>query len=494
MGQASRNVVSMVTSDTTKVNATKRSKATSKTNLVVLLVLCLLTEGYAKTTLSLPTRFRRQVDEEKEEDDFGTILTRFLTADAETQQDYIRYGLELAEYHLLESYDGVKDKTDETDRVFLESVQSVIDAVRQINTDPARTPTALAELATNPDNLLLFTSLVVTTVFVAQLSSFVLFGTSLSAPLQENTETGPVSGLLGVMMELFNIFPNLLAAFADIVGDIARGSEDEADDDEDDDDAEDTTNTNKLFIEPTNEDAINEDGEDKVEDMEEGSGAAPGGLFDPLLNILASFFPPTRDGDGDAEEEGSGSGDGEEEEEDNDIHIGVDVEPGSLLDMIINLIPGEGERDEDMEDTTETDGGEGTTLSPEEEEEGATFGGISVSLAPIDLANIFVQVQQIVGMNCTCAEGMTEEMITNTTMRLLNESLEEAKRMRLYSSLDTSSYSSLNDEEGGSKKDGARSRAPKRGKLSEKKKTKKGGKGRKKMWQPRNPKSLKQES
>merc|ERR1719460_1065780 len=115
-----------MTADTTKVNASraKTSKATKKTSLVVLLVLW------------------------------------FLTADAETQQDYIRYGLELAEYHLLESYDGVKDKTDETDRVFLESVQSVIDAVRQINTDPARTPTALAELATNPDNLLLFTSLV----------------------------------------------------------------------------------------------------------------------------------------------------------------------------------------------------------------------------------------------------------------------------------------------------------------------------------------------
>jgi len=395
--------------------------------------------------------------------------------------------LELAEYHLLESYDGVKDKTDETDRVFLESVQSVIEAVRQINTDPARTPTALAELATNPDNLLLFTSLVVTTVFVAQLSSFVLFGTSLSAPLQENTEAGPVSGLLGIMMELFNIFPNFLAAFAELIGNIARGSEDEADDDEDD--AEDTTNVNKFFIDPTDEDAANDaDGEDEEEDMEEGSGEAPGGLFDPILNILASIFPPTRDGDGDAEE-GSGSGDGEEDEDDNDIHIGVDVEPGSLLDMIINLIPGDEERDEeDVEDATEMDGGEGTTLSPQEEEGGATFGGISVSLAPIDLANIFVQVQQIVGMNCTCAEGMTEEMITNTTMRLLNESLEEAKRMRLYSSLDTSSYSSLNDEVGGSKKDGARSRAPKRGKLSEKKKTKKGG--RKKMW-PRTPKSLK---
>ena len=59
MGQASRNVVSKMTANTTKVNAirAKTSRATKKTSLVVLLVLCLLTEGYAKTTLSLPTRF-----------------------------------------------------------------------------------------------------------------------------------------------------------------------------------------------------------------------------------------------------------------------------------------------------------------------------------------------------------------------------------------------------------------------------------------------------
>merc|ERR1719412_2231122 len=468
MGQVSRNVVSKMTANTTKVNAirAKTSRATKKTSLVVLLVLCLLTEGYAKTTLSLPTRIRRQVEEEQAEDDFGTILTRFLTADAETQQDYIRYGLELAEYHLLESYDGVKDKTDETDRVFLESVQSVIDAVRQINTDPARTPTALAELATNPDNLLLFTSLVVTTVFVAQLSSFVLFGSSLSAPLQEE-DAGPVSGLLGIMMELFNVFPNLLATIGDIVGNIARGSNDEDDEEEDDEEG----STDGLFAEEADEE------NDEEMEEEDGSGDEQGGLFDPLLNMLASIFPtPTRNGDEMADEDGSGSGDGEEE--DNDIHIGVDVEPGSLLDIIINLIPGEEERDENAEDTTEMDGAEVTTLSPEEG--GPTFGGISVSLAPIDLANIFVQVQQIVGMNCTCSEGMTEEMITNTTMRLLNESLEEAKRMRLYSSLGSSSYSSLKDDVvGDSKKVGGRSRAPKRGKLSEKKKTKKGG--RKKM-------------
>ena len=304
-----------------------------------------------------------------------------------------------------------------------------------------------------------------------------------------------MSGLLGIMMELFNVFPNLLATIGDIVGNIARGSNDEDDEEEDDEEG----STDGLFAEEADEE------NDEEMEEEDGSGDEQGGLFDPLLNMLASIFPtPTRNGDEMADEDGSGSGDGEEE--DNDIHIGVDVEPGSLLDIIINLIPGEEERDENAEDTTEMDGGEVTTLSPEEG--GPTFGGISVSLAPIDLANIFVQVcrilllmglsseiqlvtqvQQIVGMNCTCSEGMTEEMITNTTMRLLNESLEEAKRMRLYSSLDTSSYSSLKDDVvGDSKKVGGRSRAPKRGKLSEKKKTKKGG--RKKMWQPRSPKSL----
>ena len=45
----------MMTADTTKVNASRTK--TSRTSLVVLLVLCLLTEGYAKTTLTLPTRF-----------------------------------------------------------------------------------------------------------------------------------------------------------------------------------------------------------------------------------------------------------------------------------------------------------------------------------------------------------------------------------------------------------------------------------------------------
>merc|ERR1712210_55622 len=51
--------------------------------------------------------------------------------------------------------------------------------------------------------------------------------------------------------------------------------------------------------------------------------------------------------------------------------------PNSLLDG--------GRNEEDVADGTEMDGGEGTTLNPlEEEEGGATFGGISVSLASYD--------------------------------------------------------------------------------------------------------------
>ena len=191
-----------------------------------------------------------------------------------------------------------------------------------------------------------------------------------------------MSGLLGIMMELFNVFPNLLATIGDIVGNIARGSNDEDDEEEDDEEG----STDGLFAEEADEE------NDEEMEEEDGSGDEQGGLFDPLLNMLASIFPtPTRNGDEMADEDGSGSGDGEEEEVDNDIHIGVDVEPGSLLDIIINLIPGEEERDENAEDTTEMDGAEVTTLSPEEG--GPTFGGISVSLAPIDLANIFVQVK-----------------------------------------------------------------------------------------------------
>lgn len=430
----------------------------------VLTVLALLTDGYCKTALQLPTRLRRQVEEE----DLGTLVTRFLTADSETQQDYLRYGLELAEYHLLEGYDEIKDKTDAQDRVFLESVQSVIDAVRNINDDPGQTPTALAELATNPDNLLLFTSLVVSTVFVAQLSSFVMFGTSLSAPLQDDGTEGeaPLTGLMAVLMELINMLVNLPVTVVNAANDIATGGEENS---EDMDTAE----------EDMNEDGSNDTSTaefDETKDPEECTG-----FFSCIFRMLGDFFDSLPqignrqsdaivEGSGDETEEGSGDDEmTEDETEEGGIHIGVDVEQGSILDMLINLIPNP--PDAADEDTTEVmeEGMEMTTADPGDL--GTQFGGVSVSLAPIDLAGIFVQVQQIVGMNCSCADDMmTDEMITNTTMRLLEETLEEARKRNQYSSL---------------KKD---NKKQKKGRADGKKKGKKGG--RRKMWTPRVPKSL----
>merc|ERR1719483_1413999 len=60
---------------------------------------------------------------------------------------------------------------------------------------------------------------------------------------------------------------------------------------------------------------------------------------------------------------------------------------------------------------------------------GSSFGGLSVSLHPIDLAALFVQVQEAIGFNCTCAGGaMTEEMITDATLRLIEDEQRKKKR------------------------------------------------------------------
>merc|ERR1712106_1172927 len=60
---------------------------------------------------------------------------------------------------------------------------------------------------------------------------------------------------------------------------------------------------------------------------------------------------------------------------------------------------------------------------------GSSFGGLSVSLHPIDLAALFVQVQDAIGINCTCADGaMTEEMITDATLRLIEDESRKQKR------------------------------------------------------------------
>lgn len=184
------------------------------------------------------------------------------------------------------------------------------------------------------------------------------------------------------------------------------------------------------------------------------------------MNMITSIFPgsdPNENKQSDLEPEGSGVDN--DNDSDNDIHIGVDVEPGSILDMIINLIPNPGSD----EGTTEIPGEEMTTADPGDL--GTSFGGVSVSLAPIDLANIFVQVQEIIGVSCNCTDdSLTEEMITNTTMRLLGETLEQHNRLRQYSGL----KEDINVQ--------------KKGRRAGDKKQKNGG--RRKMWSQRMPKSL----
>merc|ERR1719378_1705319 len=62
---------------------------------------------------------------------------------------------------------------------------------------------------------------------------------------------------------------------------------------------------------------------------------------------------------------------------------------------------------------------------------GSSFGGVSVSLHPIDIAGLFIQLQEIIGLNCTCSEEpMSEEMITKATLRLMKEEQKKKKRKR----------------------------------------------------------------
>merc|ERR1711962_328618 len=349
----------------TMVDTQRRTPVLSWTP--VILSLLLLTDSYCKSALHKSVRTRRQVysDSDYGDPDIASVVSNFLQADPDTQQEYLRYGVELAEYHLLQSYDGLKDKTDAQDRVFLDSVQSLIDAVQSISSDPGQTPAALAALATNPGNLLLFTSLVVSTVFVAQLSSLALFGTSLSGASLKESEEGEqeeVTGLMGIVM---GIIPSLLVAITEFITGI--------------------TQENRVF-----------------------------GVEDTLSeNCTNPLFPCSE-------------------------HI-------DYLDTV---------EDEKVFDTQED---QGTT----------TFGGASISLHPIDLANLFIQVQNLIGVNCTCQDALTDDAITQATLRLLEENMVEVNKYRQYSTLKDTLF-----DEGSSKR----------------KKGKKGG--RKRRVTGRIPKSL----
>merc|ERR1711962_247828 len=416
----------------TMVDTQRRTPVLSWTP--VILSLLLLTDSYCKSALHKSVRTRRQAysDSDYGDPDIASVVSNFLQADPDTQQDYLRYGVELAEYHLLQSYDGLKDKTNAQDRVFLDSVQSLIDAVQSISSDPGQTPAALAALATNPGNLLLFTSLVVSTVFVAQLSSLALFGTSLSGASLKESEEGEqeeVTGLMGIVM---GIIPSLLVAITEFITGITQENRVF--------DVEDTLSencTNPLF--PCNEhlDYLDTVEDEKVFDTQEEDEQQPGGLFDPLINFIHNFIIIRHSDDDESTSEESNEDEGQrnttgssgsEEEDDGGIHLGVDVAPGSVLDVIVNLLPIPDVNDLE-EDTIQE------VSEPEEDQGTTTFGGASISLHPIDLANLFIQVQNLIGVNCTCQDALTDDAITQATLRLLEENMEEINKYRQYSTL-----------------------------------------------------------
>ena len=277
----------------------------------------------------------------------------------------------------------------------------MIDAVRRIDEEPGEIPAALAGLSTNPDNLLLFTSLVISTVFVAQLSSFVLFGSSLSAPLQQSEDGEEPSsdgfgGIMKMLMDVISSIPNAPSVLADLIQQIGQMvSGDEV--------SEDTE---------ASEDAM-EDSKD--EGMESTEGSADGGSEESepqgsnflagVIDFLTGLIPQIPGSDSNDEKEGelgdfemSGSGDDEdaaEEEEDEALfNVGVEVQPGSPLEMIIQLFEGGDEREDGV---TQTPGEETTTKDPSDL--GSSIGDFSISLQPIDLANLFVQVNKATPSN-----------------------------------------------------------------------------------------------
>merc|ERR1712106_451775 len=142
-------------------------------------------------------------------------------------------------------------------------------------------------------------------------------------------------------------------------------------------------------------------------------------------------------------EGGSGDGMG-----DSDVDEEEDA-PGGLLEAVITFITGlfgGNSNDTEMMDGDDMEGSgdmaesveEGSGMEDERQEEtlinvvgdgGSSFGGLSVSLHPIDLAALVVQVQDAIGINCTCADGaMTEEMITDATLRLIEDESRKKKR------------------------------------------------------------------
>merc|ERR1711892_1568542 len=322
---------------------------------------------------ALLDRRRRQVD-----GGLGKMVSQFLQSDDQTQLNYVRYGLDLLEDGVNGSLGALQGSQGAEDRIFLGSVQSIITALQSILNDPSQTPSALAALATDPSNILVLITLMVSTAFAAQISAVTLFG---------EPDSSTNRGLIGLILDF-------LAGGQD-------GMEEAMEDDmEDGDDSmEDAGEEESEEDEEEEEEDEEEEENSDMEDMGETEGST-GGLLESLISFITGILGGNNDND---DMEGAEDDMQEEDEMGSNDEMEESEESGE---------EGSGTDDERQEDMMEDDTSDG----------GSSFGGLSVSLHPIDIAALFVQVQDAIGMNCTCDDGtMSEEMITNATLRLMEE-------------------------------------------------------------------------
>merc|ERR1712079_183944 len=319
----------------------------------------------------------------KKRQDLGNVVHNFLQADDQAQLEYVRHGLDLLQQGVDTSLGQLIEIDQAQDRVFVASVQSLITALQSILNDPSSTPSALSSLATDPANILTLITVVVATAFAAQISAFTLFGD----PGSESSR-----GLLGMILDLFT--------------------------------------------------SVMEGMNNEEEDMEEGSNDMEMNGEDGSMEGEDNMSDNTDDG--------SGSGDGMESTDDMmDEDMNEEESQGGIIEAVIAFITGIFGGDSSSNDTSEdgdmmSEEGSGDMSESEgsgmdeddriniESDGGSSFGGLSISLHPIDLAAMFVQVQQAIGMNCTCADGaMAEEMVTNATLRLIeNEQMKKKRKLK----------------------------------------------------------------
>merc|ERR1719233_2337048 len=167
------------------------------------------------------------------------------------------------------------------------------------------------------------------------------------------------------------------------------------------------------------------------------------GLLGLILDMITSVMEGMNNEEEDMEE---GSNDMETNSEDGSMEEEEDMNAaesqGGIIEAVIAFITGifggnsNGNEDGDMvseEGSGDMSGSEGAGMDEDTmidiESDGGSSFGVSISLHPIDLAELFVQVQEAIGLNCTCSDGaMTEEMVTNATLRLIEAEQMKKKR------------------------------------------------------------------